>query len=50
MSKIAIKQMEQEGILHNFHQLIEESHAPVSQAEHTFIKLNDKIIITTWQS
>lgn len=47
MSRLAIKQMTQEGLLHEFPQLIEKSHEPVSQAEHTFIKENNKIIITT---
>jgi len=47
MSRIAIRQMVQEGILHEFPQLIEQSHKPVSQAEHTFIKSNKEIIITT---
>lgn len=47
MSRLAIKQMTQEEILHEFSQLIEKSHEPVSQAEHTFIKTNKGIIITT---
>src|SRR4030042_4880053 len=44
MSRLAIKQMTQEGILHEFSQLIEKSHKPVSQAEHTFIKTGKGII------
>jgi len=47
MSKLAIRQMIQEEVLYEFPQLIEKSHEPVSQAEHTFIKENNKIIITT---
>lgn len=47
MSRLAIKQMVQEGILHEFPQLIEKSHEPVSQAEHTFIKEKNKIEVTT---
>ncbi|MBT4166390.1 type II methionyl aminopeptidase [archaeon] len=48
MARLAIREMENQGILHNFNQLIEKSHKPVSQAEHTFIKMKDnKIIITT---
>jgi len=40
--------MTQEGILHEFSQLIEVSHKPVSQVEHTFIKDKEgKIIVTT---
>tara|TARA_Y100000034_G_scaffold136124_1_gene210931 strand:+ start:8784 stop:9671 length:888 start_codon:yes stop_codon:yes gene_type:complete len=47
MTKLAIKQMTQQGILHEFPQLIEKSHKPVSQAEHTFIKTDKEIIVTT---
>ncbi len=48
MARLAIKELEQSGIVHNFPQLIEISHKPVSQAEHTFIKTPDgKIIVTT---
>jgi methionyl aminopeptidase len=47
MSKIALRQMEQEGIIHNFPQLIEKSHAPVSQAEHTIIINQNKVEVTT---
>jgi len=47
MARLAIKQMTQEDILHEFPQLIEKSHKPVSQAEHTFIKSDKEIIITS---
>jgi len=47
MSGLAIKQMTQEGLLHEFPQLIEKSHEPVSQAEHTLIKTREGIIVTT---
>ncbi len=47
MTRLGIKELEQAGVLHNFPQLIEKSHKPVSQAEHTFIKTNKGIIITT---
>ncbi len=48
MSRLALKELEQAGIVHNYPQLIEISHNPVSQAEHTFIKTPDgKIIVTT---
>ena len=47
MSRLAMKQMTQEGILHDFPQLIEKSHKPVSQAEHTIVKLKNKNIVTT---
>jgi methionyl aminopeptidase len=46
-ARLALKELEQIGCIHNFSQLIEKSHKPVSQAEHTFIKTNDKIVITT---
>ena len=47
MSRLGIKELEQAGILHNFPQLIEISHKPVSQAEHSFMKTNDREIIVT---
>ncbi len=48
MSRLAIKELEQVGAIHHYPQLIEKSHKPVSQAEHTFIKTKEgKIIITT---
>lgn len=48
MARLAIKELEQARIVHNFPQLVEKSHQPVSQAEHSFIKLPDgKIIVTT---
>jgi len=46
-ARLAIKQMVQEGILHEFNQLIEVSHKPVSQMEHTFIKTSEEIVVTT---
>lgn len=48
MARLAIKELENAKILHSYPQLIEKSHQPVSQAEHTFIKdKNNKIIVTT---
>jgi len=47
MARLAIKQMAQEDILHEYPQLIEKSHKPVSQAEHTIIKFKNEIIVTT---
>ncbi len=48
ISRLAIRELEQNNIIHNYPQLIEVSRKPVSQAEHTFIKTQDsKIIITT---
>jgi methionyl aminopeptidase len=42
----AIKQLEDNGNLHNYPQLIEASHKPVAQAEHTLL-IDDEVIITT---
>ena len=48
MARLAIKEMENQGIVHNFSQLIEKSHHPVSQTEHTFFKKEDgEIVVTT---
>jgi methionine aminopeptidase len=47
LSKLALRQMEQEGIIHDFPQLIEKSHSPVSQAEHTIIINKNKVEVTT---
>jgi methionyl aminopeptidase len=48
MSRIAMRELEQQDIVHSYPQLIEKSHKPVSQSEHTFIKTeDDEIIVTT---
>ncbi len=47
MSRISLRELEQAGIIKNFPQLIEKSHKPVSQAEHTIIKKDNEIIVTT---
>ena len=46
-AKLALLFLEQAGILHHYAQLIEKSHAPVSQAEHTVLILKDKTEVTT---
>ena len=46
-ARIALKELEQQGIIKNYLQLIEASHKPVSQAEHTIIKTDKEIIVTT---
>ncbi len=46
-ARIVLKQLEQQDILHHFPQLIEKSHHPISQAEHTILILKDKTIVTT---
>lgn len=44
---LALRQIEQAGLLHHYPQLIEKSNAKVAQAEHTFIlTLKEKIITT----
>jgi len=48
MSRLALRELVQQGILHSFNQLIEISHKPIAQAEHTFLKTKEgKIIVTT---
>jgi methionyl aminopeptidase len=48
MARLGIKELEQNKIIHSYPQLIEVSHKPVSQAEHTFIKTpKGEIIVTT---
>ena len=44
---LALKQIEQSGILHHYPQLIEKSLAKVAQAEHTVIITKKEKIITT---
>jgi methionyl aminopeptidase len=44
---LALKQLEQEGIIHRYEQLVEMSHKNVSQAEHTILIEKDKIEVTT---
>jgi len=46
-TRIALIFLEKAGILHQYAQLVEKSHAPVSQAEHTLIIEKDKVEITT---
>lgn len=44
---IALKRIEEAGIIHHYPQLIEKDRKPVAQAEHTvIITENDKIVIT----
>ncbi len=47
MARLAIKELEQNNVIKAFPQLIEVSHKPVAQSEHTFIKHNGKIIVIT---
>jgi len=46
-TRTALLFLEKAGILHHYAQLIEKSHAPVSQAEHTVLIYEDKTEITT---
>ncbi len=45
-SLFALRQLEENGNIHNYPQLVEISHSKVSQAENTFL-VEDKTIITT---
>lgn len=47
IARISLKELEQQGIIKNYLQLIEASHKPVSQAEHTIIKTDKGIFVTT---
>ncbi len=47
LSRIGIRELENQGIIKSYNQLIEKSKKEVSQAEHTFIKTENSIIITT---
>ncbi|MBR9704951.1 type II methionyl aminopeptidase [Candidatus Pacearchaeota archaeon] len=47
MSRLGMKELVQNNIIHSYPQLIEKEHGIVAQAEHTFIKTKDNIIITT---
>lgn len=48
MVRLALLELENQGIVKSHSQLVEKSHKPVTQAEHTFIKTeNGKIIIIT---
>lgn len=44
---IALKRIEESGVLHNYSQLIEASKKPVAQAEHTVVLTGKEKIITT---
>ncbi|MEK6872225.1 MAG: type II methionyl aminopeptidase [Nanoarchaeota archaeon] len=46
-ARLALAELTRASILHSYSQLIEKSHHPVAQAEHTFIKTKDNAIIIT---
>ncbi len=46
-ASFALKQLENENILHHFPQLVEISHSKVAQAEHTILVDKNEIIVTT---
>ncbi|MBS3085168.1 type II methionyl aminopeptidase [Candidatus Pacearchaeota archaeon] len=46
-SLLSLKQLQQQGIIHEFAQLVEYSHKPVSQAEHTILIDEKEVIVTT---
>ena len=48
MARLALRELEKNGVIQHHAMLIEKTHHPVSPAEHTFIKTSDgKIIVTT---
>jgi methionyl aminopeptidase len=47
MARLAIKELINQGVIRDYGMLIEKGHGPVAQAEHTFIKLDNEIIVTT---
>jgi len=47
MGLFALKQLEDNGNLHQFPQLVENSNSKVSQAEHTIFVKKDEVIVTT---
>jgi len=47
LAKISLRIMVQNGILHEYNQLVEKAHGKVAQAEHTLIIDNKETIITT---
>ncbi len=44
---LALKQLEQDGILHQYPQLVETSGNKVAQAEHSILVHNNEVIVTT---
>jgi len=44
-----LRQLEEQGILHHFLQLVESSHGKVAQAEHTILIEDSKTLVTTRQ-
>ena len=44
---IGLKQLEENGNIHNYAELIENSHGKVAQTEHTILVEEDKITVTT---
>jgi len=46
-TKIALRFLENSGILHHYAQLVEKSHEPVSQAEHTVLITEKGVEVTT---
>lgn len=48
LSRLALRELENQKIIRSYAQLIESSHKPVAQAEHTFLKTEDgEIIVIT---
>jgi methionyl aminopeptidase len=47
LARLGLKELENNGVVKEYPQLIEKNHEPVAQAEHTFIKYKGKVIVTT---
>ncbi len=46
-SRLGLRELENAGIVKNYSQLVEKGHGKVSQAEHSFILKNGKVIVIT---
>ncbi len=46
-ARLALRELESQGNLHQYPQLIEDSKRKVAQAEHTFLIKGDEVIVTT---
>ncbi|MAG02353.1 type II methionyl aminopeptidase [Candidatus Pacearchaeota archaeon] len=47
MVRLGMRELEQQGIIQHHLQLVEKSHKPVAQAEHTFIKKDGEVVVST---
>jgi len=47
MARLGLRELENNGVIKDYSQLIEKSHEPIAQSEHTFIKTKEGVIVTT---